>query len=101
MQVTIALATARADAARLERFIYRRERFLDALDWSSLSEEHARQSAMLDEKSLMVTYKYWRGEPRTHGTKRAGPAARRRSCTPSRRASPSAWALPSFSPASA
>ena len=35
------------------------------------------QSAMLDEKSLMVTYKYWRGEPRTHGTKRAGPAARR------------------------
>lgn len=30
------------------------------------------QSAMLDEKSLMVTYKLWRGEPRTHGTKRAG-----------------------------
>lgn len=34
------------------------------------------QAAMLDEKSLMVTYKYWRGEPRTHGTKRAAPAAR-------------------------
>ncbi|MFD1787540.1 4Fe-4S dicluster domain-containing protein [Sphingomonas floccifaciens] len=33
------------------------------------------QSAMLDERSLMVTYKYWRGEPRTHGLKRAGPAA--------------------------
>ena len=33
------------------------------------------QGAMLDEKSLMVTYKYWRGEPRSHGTKRAGPAA--------------------------
>ncbi|WP_326523850.1 4Fe-4S dicluster domain-containing protein [Sphingomonas sp.] len=32
------------------------------------------QSAMLDEKSLMVTYKYWRGEPRTHGLKRAAPA---------------------------
>lgn len=28
------------------------------------------QSAMLDEKSLMVTYKAWRGEPRTHGLKR-------------------------------
>lgn len=35
------------------------------------------QTAMLDENSLMVTYKMWRGEPRTHGTKRAGPAARR------------------------
>jgi cytochrome c oxidase accessory protein FixG len=29
------------------------------------------QSAMLDEKSLSVTYKAWRGEPRTHGLKRA------------------------------
>ncbi len=35
------------------------------------------QGAMLDEKSLLVTYKYWRGEPRTRGTKRAGPAVRR------------------------
>ncbi|RYH13750.1 MAG: 4Fe-4S binding protein [Alphaproteobacteria bacterium] len=32
------------------------------------------QGAMLDEKSLLVTYKAWRGEPRTHGIKRAGPA---------------------------
>ncbi|MFZ5749238.1 MAG: cytochrome c oxidase accessory protein CcoG [Pseudomonadota bacterium] len=30
------------------------------------------QSAMLDEKSLIVTYKDWRGEPRTHGLKRTG-----------------------------
>lgn len=29
------------------------------------------QTAMLDEKSLMVTYKDWRGEPRTHGVKKA------------------------------
>ena len=35
------------------------------------------QGAMLDEKSLLVTYKYWRGEPRTHGIKRAAPAVRR------------------------
>lgn len=28
------------------------------------------QTAMLDEKSLIVTYKDWRGEPRGHGTKR-------------------------------
>jgi len=28
------------------------------------------QTAMLDEQSLVVTYKDWRGEPRTHGTKR-------------------------------
>jgi polyferredoxin len=32
------------------------------------------QGAMLDEKSLLVTYKAWRGEPRTHGIKRAGSA---------------------------
>ncbi len=29
------------------------------------------QTAMLDEKSLVVTYKFWRGEPRTQGRKRA------------------------------
>ena len=29
------------------------------------------QSAMLDEKSLIVTYKGWRGEPRHRGTKKA------------------------------
>lgn len=29
------------------------------------------QSAMLDEKSLTVTYKDWRGEPRSHGVKKA------------------------------
>jgi len=32
------------------------------------------QSAMLDEKSLTVTYKAWRGEPRSHGLKRADAA---------------------------
>ncbi|MGE0776675.1 MAG: cytochrome c oxidase accessory protein CcoG [Sphingomonadaceae bacterium] len=29
------------------------------------------QTAMLDEKSLLVTYKDWRGEPRTHGVKKS------------------------------
>ncbi|MBU3079363.1 cytochrome c oxidase accessory protein CcoG [Sphingomonas quercus] len=29
------------------------------------------QGAMLDERSLTVTYKDWRGEPRSHGVKRA------------------------------
>jgi cytochrome c oxidase accessory protein FixG len=29
------------------------------------------QGAMLDEDSLLVTYNAWRGEPRSHGTKRA------------------------------
>ncbi|RJT24746.1 cytochrome c oxidase accessory protein CcoG [Chakrabartia godavariana] len=29
------------------------------------------QTAMLDEKSLLVTYKDWRGEPRTHGIKKS------------------------------
>lgn len=30
------------------------------------------QTAMLDEKSLLVTYRDWRGEPRTHGLKKSG-----------------------------
>lgn len=33
------------------------------------------QAAMVDEKSLTVTYKHWRGEPRTRGLKRAAAAA--------------------------
>lgn len=49
MQVQEALAIARADAARIAHFIERRDRFLNALDWSLLTEEHARQSAMLDD----------------------------------------------------
>lgn len=49
MSIVQALAVARGDAARLDRFIDRRERFLDALDWSLLSEAHARESAMLDD----------------------------------------------------
>jgi len=49
MQIIDALVIARADAARLSRFMARREGFLDALDWSLLSEDHARQSAMLDD----------------------------------------------------
>ena len=32
------------------------------------------QGAMLDERSLIVTYKDWRGEPRSHGIKKAGEA---------------------------
>ena len=40
------------------------------------------QSAMLDEKSLMVTYKAWRGEPRTHGLKRQAAEAEYADMTP-------------------
>ena len=49
MEILHPLAVARADAANLARFIERRERFLDALDWPMMSEEHARQSSMLDD----------------------------------------------------
>ncbi|TCP32502.1 hypothetical protein [Sphingomonas sp. BK235] len=49
MWIPDALAIARADLARIARYIERRERFLDALDWSMLSDAQARQSAMLDE----------------------------------------------------
>ena len=33
------------------------------------------QTAMLDEKSLIVTYREWRGEPRTQGVKKAAASA--------------------------
>jgi cytochrome c oxidase accessory protein FixG len=39
------------------------------------------QSAMLDERSLVVTYKDWRGEPRSHGTKRTEGAGDCIDCT--------------------
>lgn len=29
------------------------------------------QAAMMDERSLTITYKFWRGEPRSHGLKRS------------------------------
>jgi len=35
------------------------------------------QTAMMDERSLTVTYKFWRGEPRTHGLKRSKTAETR------------------------
>ncbi len=34
------------------------------------------QAALMDEQSLGVTYKAWRGEPRTHGTKRTNDIAK-------------------------
>lgn len=49
MDIRHALVVARGDAARLFRFMDRRERFLDALDWSPLSDAQARESAMLDD----------------------------------------------------
>lgn len=49
MQITDALAIARADAARIAHFIERRTRFQDGLDWSMLTEDQARQAAMLDD----------------------------------------------------
>ncbi|MDG2514559.1 hypothetical protein AB3M93_18490 [Novosphingobium panipatense] len=38
----------RSDAARIERFVQRRETFLDALDWTMLTCEQVHEAAMLD-----------------------------------------------------
>lgn len=38
----------RSDAARIERFVQRRETFLDALDWTMLTCEQVYEAAMLD-----------------------------------------------------
>ena len=49
MDIQQALRVAQGDAARLHRFMERRERFLEALDWSLLSGKQARENAMLDD----------------------------------------------------
>ena len=49
MHIQHALAVARADARHIAHFTLRRGRFLDALDGSMLTEDYARQSAMLDD----------------------------------------------------
>ena len=38
----------RSDAARIERFVQRRETFLDAMDWTMLTCEQVHEAAMLD-----------------------------------------------------
>ena len=61
MEIIGALAIARADVANIARFIERRERFLDALDWSMMTDAQARQSSMLDElldEDLAVGLRY-------------------------------------------
>ncbi|ATI56828.1 MULTISPECIES: hypothetical protein [Sphingomonas] len=49
MDIDPAIAAARAEVARLTRYLERRKDFLDALDWHALPDEIARQSAMLDD----------------------------------------------------
>lgn len=49
MDIHTALTTARSDIARLQRYVDRRDRFLDALDWTMLSETLARENSMLDD----------------------------------------------------
>jgi hypothetical protein len=49
MDIQHTLGIARAAAAHLSRYMDRRERFLDALDWSMLTEAQVRQSTMFDE----------------------------------------------------
>jgi hypothetical protein len=43
------LATAERDYAALARFADRRERFLDALDWTALDEQFVRETSMTDD----------------------------------------------------
>ena len=49
MDIHLAIASVQADAARIARYTDRRDRFLDALDWSALDEQTAREAAMLDD----------------------------------------------------
>lgn len=49
MRIQQAIKIAKADETRLIRFIGRRDRFLDALDWDALPEQMAREAAMMDE----------------------------------------------------
>ncbi|NJR80707.1 hypothetical protein [Sphingomonas corticis] len=49
MLINDAIAIARADMARVERFIRRRDSFLDALDWHALPDTAAFEASMLDD----------------------------------------------------
>jgi hypothetical protein len=49
VDIHLAIASVQADAARIARYTDRRDRFLDALDWSALDEQTAREAAMLDD----------------------------------------------------
>ena len=49
MLIHHAIAVARADLARIERFVLRRDRFLDCLDWSALTDTTAFEASMLDD----------------------------------------------------
>lgn len=48
MHIEHALAVATADAARIERYAERRERFMDALDWTAMTDRDIFEAAMLD-----------------------------------------------------
>ena len=87
MRIQQAIAIAKADENRLIRFISRRDRFLDALDWDALPEQMAREAAMMDE--LLATelaeaacYVIWLEECLSYGVEDVIGA--RITCSPSR-----------------
>ncbi|WP_030540234.1 hypothetical protein [Sphingobium sp. DC-2] len=49
MHIDQAIAVATADFACLERYVERRERFLDGLDWTAMTSIAVYEAAMLDE----------------------------------------------------
>ena len=66
VDIHLAIASVRADAARIARYTDRRDRFLDALDWSALDEQTAREAAMLDDLLAgdLADAALYRGSPR-------------------------------------
>ncbi|MDR6790508.1 hypothetical protein J2Y58_003891 [Sphingomonas sp. BE138] len=73
MLIHHAIAVARADLARIERFVLRRDRFLDCLDWSALTDTTAFEASMLDdlldeELADAASYVDWLEELATRGT---------------------------------
>lgn len=48
MHIDQAIAIVTADAARLERYVERREGFMDALDWTAMTDRDIFEAAMLD-----------------------------------------------------
>lgn len=48
MHIDHAIAIVSADAAIIGRYIERRERFLDGIDWSAMTKQDIHESAMLD-----------------------------------------------------
>jgi hypothetical protein len=59
VDIHLAIASVQADAARIARYTDRRDRFLDALDWSALDEQTALDDLLACDLADAALYILW------------------------------------------